>query len=57
MKNLFYLMKKNQDAKIQELWIIARNGLHIFSQKISNNHKDSEENNLHSNPWSQQAPE
>lgn len=47
MKNLFYLMKKNQVAKIQELWIIARNGLHIFSQKISNNHKDLEENNLH----------
>ncbi len=46
MKNLFYLMKKNQDAKIQELWIIARNGLHIFSQKISSNHKDLGKNNL-----------
>ncbi len=43
MKNLFYLMTKNQVAKIQELWIIARNGLHIFSQKVSN----IDENNLH----------
>lgn len=35
-------MNKNQSVNIpviQELWIIARNGLHVFSQKISNNEK------------------
>ncbi|MHA1719687.1 MAG: hypothetical protein ACTSWX_03410 [Promethearchaeota archaeon] len=43
-------MKNNKGVNIpiiQELWIVARNGLHIFSQKISDDKVSMENNKNH----------